>query len=259
TSVNYNACQLDFLHVRWFEPVPPDTQRGVLLDMLRLSPMSMEDAYGFVDPVDVLRGCHLIPAFTKGRMRPADTMSSPLSKDSDHWKYYYINKFVDRNMLMRYHWGFGVGHTYSHVWGSDTNQAESTQANPECLYSCSFTPNSAEFETILDTSLVTGGASQRFDDLDNNFSLTDLGWDSYKNYDCGEAESKLGCKNVSESFLAGDASPTFTNGFDDLDPSLSLMDIDALDWTSYNEKDEDTVLIGVTGSRSSWLHRCPEQ
>ncbi|KAG6376632.1 hypothetical protein JVT61DRAFT_1616 [Boletus reticuloceps] len=200
--------------------------------------MSMEDAYGFVDPVDMLRGCHLIPAFAKGWMRPANTVLFPLSKDSDHWKYYYINKFVDRDMLMRYHWGLGVGHTYSHVRGSDVNQAKSSQVNPECLYSCSFTLNSA-FETALDTSLVTGGASQRFDDLDNNFSLTNLGWDSYENYDCGKAESELGRKDISESFLAGDASPTFTNRFNDLDPSLSLMDLDALDWALYDEKDED--------------------
>lgn len=89
---DYNARRLEFLHVRWFEPVPPDAQRGVALDMLQLSPMNAEDAYGFVDPADVLRGCHIIPALAKGRMRPADIVSSPLSKDCDHWKYYYVNK-----------------------------------------------------------------------------------------------------------------------------------------------------------------------
>ena len=26
-----------------------------------------------------------------------------------------VQRFVDRDMLMRYHWGLGVGHTYSHV------------------------------------------------------------------------------------------------------------------------------------------------
>jgi len=25
-----------------------------------------------------------------------------------------INRFVDRDMVMRYHWGYGVGHTYAH-------------------------------------------------------------------------------------------------------------------------------------------------
>ena len=26
-----------------------------------------------------------------------------------------MNRFVDHNMLMRYYWGLGVGHLYSHV------------------------------------------------------------------------------------------------------------------------------------------------
>lgn len=89
---DYNPRRLNFLHVRWFDPVPSDAQHGVALDMLRLSPMNAEDAYGFIDPADVLRGCHIIPAFAKGQMRPADAVTSPLSKDSYHWKYYYINK-----------------------------------------------------------------------------------------------------------------------------------------------------------------------
>jgi hypothetical protein len=26
-----------------------------------------------------------------------------------------IGRFVDRDMLMRYHWGLGIGHAYSHI------------------------------------------------------------------------------------------------------------------------------------------------
>ncbi|KAJ2932983.1 hypothetical protein H1R20_g4136, partial [Candolleomyces eurysporus] len=40
---------------------------------------------------------------------------SPLAKDDADWKEYYINRFVDRDMIMRYHWGLGVGHRYSHT------------------------------------------------------------------------------------------------------------------------------------------------
>ncbi|RXW14870.1 hypothetical protein EST38_g10985 [Candolleomyces aberdarensis] len=39
---------------------------------------------------------------------------SPLARDGEDWKQYYINRFVDRDMIMRYHWGLGVGHRYSH-------------------------------------------------------------------------------------------------------------------------------------------------
>lgn len=92
---DYNTCQLDFLHVGWFELVPPDAQGDkVLLDMLRFVPMNTEDLdiFDFVDSTEVLKGCHLIPAFAKGQLHPDGTLLSPLSKDSGDWRYYYINK-----------------------------------------------------------------------------------------------------------------------------------------------------------------------
>lgn len=85
---DYGATRLDFLHVQWFEMVPRHARDdGVPLDMLRLVPSNTTDAFDFVDPAEVLRGCHLIPTFAKGRLHPDNTV--PLSRD---WKYYYINK-----------------------------------------------------------------------------------------------------------------------------------------------------------------------
>jgi hypothetical protein len=87
---NYNATRLDFLHIRWFELVPPCARQDrAPLDMLRFVPSNTTDAFDFVDPAEVLRGCHLIPAFAKGRLDSDDTVSAPLSCG---WKYYYINK-----------------------------------------------------------------------------------------------------------------------------------------------------------------------
>jgi len=36
------------------------------LDTVRFVPMADEDVFGFVDPADVLRGCHVIPSFADG-------------------------------------------------------------------------------------------------------------------------------------------------------------------------------------------------
>jgi len=36
---------------------------------------------------------------------------SRCAKDGSDWVRYYINRFVDRDMVMRYHFGLGVGHT----------------------------------------------------------------------------------------------------------------------------------------------------
>ncbi|KAF7969636.1 hypothetical protein HWV62_26769 [Athelia sp. TMB] len=39
---------------------------------------------------------------------------SPCARDSHDWAGYYLNRFVDRDMVMRFHWGLGVGHVYTH-------------------------------------------------------------------------------------------------------------------------------------------------
>jgi hypothetical protein len=88
--------------------------------------------FGFLDPIDVIRGCHLIPAFHHGRtdeLLPPSVARLPADNDEE-WLYYYVNmyvlsssaaseshthsiliwnRFVDRDMLMRYRGG-GVGH-----------------------------------------------------------------------------------------------------------------------------------------------------
>jgi hypothetical protein len=43
-------------------------------------PSDLEHAYGFLEPDDVIRGAHLIPAFAHG-----------WSELDDDWKYYYVN------------------------------------------------------------------------------------------------------------------------------------------------------------------------
>ncbi|KAG6913739.1 hypothetical protein DXG01_004666 [Tephrocybe rancida] len=39
---------------------------------------------------------------------------SGLAKDGDDWYRYFVNRFVDRDMLMRFHWGLGIGHLVGH-------------------------------------------------------------------------------------------------------------------------------------------------
>ncbi|KAF7349533.1 hypothetical protein MSAN_01743700 [Mycena sanguinolenta] len=78
-------------------------------------PQSDPDAFGFLNPDEVIRGAHLIPAFASGRTKE---LLSPDSigrlprdglEDDEDWRYYYVNFFVDRDMYMRYIGG-GVGH-----------------------------------------------------------------------------------------------------------------------------------------------------
>ena len=54
--------------------------------------MDNKDAFDFVDPANVLRGCHIIPSFADGRLHADGVAMSRWANDSDDWKWYYINR-----------------------------------------------------------------------------------------------------------------------------------------------------------------------
>ncbi|KAG1740715.1 hypothetical protein EDD22DRAFT_959142 [Suillus occidentalis] len=80
--------------------------------------MTHQHSFDFLDPSDVLRGCHIIPSFQKGKKHPEGLGVSGCAGDSHDWREYFVNRFVDRDMLMRFHFGLGVGHVYSHYRGA---------------------------------------------------------------------------------------------------------------------------------------------
>lgn len=90
-SGDHLARRIEFLWVRWLELAKP-AKDGLTLDTLRFLPMVDPDAFGFVDPADVLRGCHLIPAFEKGHLHPDLTAMSHIARDGSDWKEYYVNR-----------------------------------------------------------------------------------------------------------------------------------------------------------------------
>jgi hypothetical protein len=93
---DYNARRVEFLWVRWFEY---DGSRSVRwdeckLDSVHLPPMATEGAFGFVDPSNVLRSCHVIPAFAKGRVHLDGVGLSRIARDAEDWSCYYVNRCV---------------------------------------------------------------------------------------------------------------------------------------------------------------------
>lgn len=92
--VDYSPIRMEFLWVRWYELVGkchlPWSARK--MDRLRFPPLADEDSFGFIDPNDVLRGCHVIPAFSQGRRHPGGSGISLLAKDASDWKEYYLNR-----------------------------------------------------------------------------------------------------------------------------------------------------------------------
>ncbi|KAG8761981.1 hypothetical protein FRC12_009250 [Ceratobasidium sp. 428] len=122
---NASPRRMDFVHVRWL--YYDDDQPGGL-DTCRLDRLSygecrsdddedrnqeVLDAFDFVDPNDIIRATHLIPDFDSDMS--SELLNGPSmaldDKEEGDWNYYYVNRFVDRDMLMRYIGG-GVGHCW---------------------------------------------------------------------------------------------------------------------------------------------------
>lgn len=92
--LNYQPSQLEFLWVRWYRTVHTvRTGWGARkLDQIQFVSMAEDDAFGFLDPSDVLRGCHVVPAFVKGRHHADGIGLSHCAQDSADWAAYYVNR-----------------------------------------------------------------------------------------------------------------------------------------------------------------------
>ncbi|KAI0747131.1 hypothetical protein C8Q80DRAFT_1220294 [Daedaleopsis nitida] len=119
--------RIDVLFVRWFRVDHSVTGgfKAKRLYRLEFTPADAEDtmAFGFVDPSDVIRASHIIPAFAHGHTgdllgpslaRNVAGQSEQILGDTEHmdFRYHYVNVFADRDMFMRYYGG-GIGHQAS--------------------------------------------------------------------------------------------------------------------------------------------------
>jgi len=88
--------RINFLWVRWFEVVDPASSgwSKSRLDLVRFPPMHQDSSFGFVDPRDVLRGCHILPVFAKGRRQPDGIGVSSCAKDGEDYHLYYVGRCV---------------------------------------------------------------------------------------------------------------------------------------------------------------------
>ncbi|KAF9241994.1 hypothetical protein BU15DRAFT_38310, partial [Melanogaster broomeanus] len=109
--------RMDVLFVRWLrrDNTPAGWTAKRLQRLEFFDQENQEEAFGFLDPDSVIRGVHLIPAFSYGSTQ--DLLPGPSfvrqekgteGWDKD-WRYLYINIFVDRDMFMRFRGG-GIGH-----------------------------------------------------------------------------------------------------------------------------------------------------
>ena len=93
---DFEARRFDFLWVRWFEVVNPGSSgwSASKLDSVRFPPMNKNHSFGFVDPKDVLRGCHILPAFAKGKRQKDGVGISRCAKDGKDYNQYFVGRWV---------------------------------------------------------------------------------------------------------------------------------------------------------------------
>jgi hypothetical protein len=96
--------ELEFLWVRWFGKDPEHSggfkaRRLHRVGFVPDDPIDTKDptrasgAFGFVDPANIVRGVHLIPAFAHGRTDEllAPSIVRPGKDHDEDWQYFYVN------------------------------------------------------------------------------------------------------------------------------------------------------------------------
>jgi hypothetical protein len=86
---------MEFLFVRWFgrDMTPRSGWKAKRLLRLGFVPGNNGMAFGFVDPSQVIRAVHLIPAFAWGlttKYLPTSRIARPFSEPTEDWQLYYV-------------------------------------------------------------------------------------------------------------------------------------------------------------------------
>jgi len=94
--VDYYPRRLEFLWVRWYRRLETFNTgwEAHKLDRVQFPSIADDGAFGFLNPSDVLRCCHMIPAFSKGKVQSDGKGLSYCAKDGKDWVAYYINRQV---------------------------------------------------------------------------------------------------------------------------------------------------------------------
>ena len=92
--VDYQPRRMEFLWVRWYQVIETANTGwcNFKLDCVQFPPVAEEGAFGFIDPSDVLRGCHMMPSFARGKVHLDGRGLSLCAHDSGDWAAYYVNR-----------------------------------------------------------------------------------------------------------------------------------------------------------------------
>jgi hypothetical protein len=93
--LNCHPHRLEFLWVRWYDRASPACSwRFRKLDRLCFPPLADEGSFGFIDPRDIVRACHIAPAFSAGKVHRDGVGISVPAKDYQDWSFYFVMRCV---------------------------------------------------------------------------------------------------------------------------------------------------------------------
>jgi hypothetical protein len=82
--------RLEFLWVRFYSHEGRDSTHS--LDRLSFPDVEDIDSFGFVDPAKIIRCCHIIPDFSRGK--PSLPRQSLHARNDRDWKSYFVNRLA---------------------------------------------------------------------------------------------------------------------------------------------------------------------
>jgi hypothetical protein len=91
--------RVEFLHVRYFEKDRSWASgwKKRRLDRISFVPGNGEDAFGFIDPLEVIRTCYLLPAGSQGKtseLLSPSPMARKFGAEDHDWSAFYVNRCV---------------------------------------------------------------------------------------------------------------------------------------------------------------------
>jgi hypothetical protein len=93
-SIDYKPRRIEFLWVRWYRLIDSDNkpkmQNSGYLRRLSFPPMTSDDAFGFINPADVLRASYIVPRISQGQVHFDGIGISRHARDSEDWKMYFV-------------------------------------------------------------------------------------------------------------------------------------------------------------------------
>lgn len=101
--LDHHPRRVEFLWVRWYDHLEPlGSWSSHKLDCLSFPPISRLGAFGFINPADVIRSSHIIPAFTQGVRRDEGLgLITSLARNSEDWEMYYINRCRNPSLMCK--------------------------------------------------------------------------------------------------------------------------------------------------------------